>query len=84
MQTSTKIVTTASGHHPATEIAGICIASFVVVVGLIILGRFIYQRIKKREKVHLEDYGYSRLKMIEDDLYNDFTDDSDFEGFVNT
>ena len=74
---------TSKSSHKALKIAGICIAVLISTVGLLILGRCFYQRIKRKEKIRFEDYGYSRLKMMEDSLYNDFTDDSDIDGFVS-
>lgn len=61
-------------------IAGVCIAVFICIGGAFIVGNFLYRRMKRREKIRFEDYGYSRLKMLEDEFYFDVeVDDTDDE-----
>ena len=44
------------------------------------MGNFLYRRMKRRAKIRFEDYGYSRLKMLEDEFYFDVeVDDTDDE-----
>lgn len=59
------------------QIAGICLAVIICVGGAIIVGNFLYQRMKRRAKIRFEDYGYSRLKMLEDEFYFDVEIDDD-------
>ena len=44
---------------------------------VIIVGNYFYHRVKKKAKVRFEDYGYSRLKMLEDEYYFDVEIDDD-------
>ena len=60
------------------QIAGITLASVICLGVAIIVGNYFYHRWKKKAKVRFEDYGYSRLKMLEDEFYFDVEiDDSD-------
>ena len=55
----------------------------ISVVGAVIVGNFLYQRKKKRAKIRFEDYGYSRLKMLEDEFYFDVEiEDDESQGLV--
>ena len=47
-----------------------------------IVGNYMYKRMKKRQAIRFEDYGYSRLKMLEDDFYYDVEDDDENTGLV--
>ncbi|XP_015752140.1 PREDICTED: uncharacterized protein LOC107331961 [Acropora digitifera] len=60
------------------QIAGITLASVICLGVAIIVGNYFYHRWKKKAKVRFEDYGYSRLKMLEDEFYFDVEiDDGD-------
>lgn len=55
----------------------------ICVVGAVIVGNFLYRRMKRRSKIRFEDYGYSRLKMLEDEFYFDVEiEDDENEGLV--
>ena len=45
--------------------------------GAAIVGNYFYRHMKRRQAIRFEDYGYSRLKMLEDDFYHDVEDDDD-------
>ena len=64
------------------EIVGICIAVLVCVGLAFIVGNYIYRQFKKKQTIRFEDYGYSRLKMLEDDFYYDVEDDDENTGLV--
>ncbi|XP_067021605.1 uncharacterized protein [Acropora muricata] len=69
------------------QIAGISLASVICLGVAIIVGNYFYHRWKKKAKVRFEDYGYSRLKMLEDEFYFDVEiDDGDDKstGLVQT
>lgn len=48
----------------------------------LIVGNYMYRRFKKKQTIRFEDYGYSRLKMLEDDFYYDVEDDNENTGLV--
>ena len=48
------------------------------------MANYCYRRMTKRAKIRFEDYGYSRLKMLEDDLYFDLEiEDDESKGLVD-
>ena len=47
-----------------------------------IVGNYMYRRYKKKQMIRFEDYGYSRLKMLEDDFYYDVEEDDENTGLV--
>lgn len=59
------------------QIVGICLATVICLGMVIIVGNYFYHRVKKKAKVRFEDYGYSRLKMLEDEYYFDVEIDDD-------
>jgi len=69
--------TTSASSSKGKQIAGICLAVIICVGLAIIVGNFLYRRLKRRAKIRFEDYGYSRLKMLEDEYYFDVEVDDD-------
>lgn len=57
----------------------------VICIGAaLIVANYCYRRMRKRAKIRFEDYGYSRLKMLEDDLYFDLEiEDDENKGLVD-
>ena len=41
-----------------------------------------YRRFQKKQMIRFEDYGYSRLKMLEDDFYYDVEEDNENTGLI--
>ncbi|CAH3145644.1 unnamed protein product [Porites lobata] len=65
-------------------IVGICIAMVICIGAALIVANYCYRRMRKRAKIRFEDYGYSRLKMLEDDLYFDLEiEDDESKGLVD-
>lgn len=64
------------------EIVGICVAVLICTGVALIVGNYMYRRFKKKQTIRFEDYGYSRLKMLEDDFYYDVEDDNENTGLV--
>lgn len=64
-----------SSSSKGKEIVGICVAVLICTGLALIVGNYMYRRFKKRQAIRFEDYGYSRLKMLEDDFYYDVEDD---------
>ena len=71
-----------SSSSKGKQIAGICIAVLICIGGAVIVGNYFYRRMKRKEMIRFEDYGYSRLKMLEDDFYFDVEDDGENTGLV--
>lgn len=67
----------ATNSFEGKQIAGAVIAVFICSVGVAIVGNYFYRRMKRKQAIRFEDYGYSRLKMLEDDFYHDVEDDDD-------
>lgn len=71
-----------SSSSKGKQIAGICIAVLICLGLVFIVGNYLYRRVKKKQMIRFEDYGYSRLKMLEDDFYYDVEDDDENTGLV--
>ena len=75
--------TSSASSSKSKQIAGICLAVIICVGGAVIVANFLYRRMKRRANIRFEDYGYSRLKMLEDDFYFDTEiDDDESKGLV--
>ncbi|KAL9968446.1 hypothetical protein ACROYT_G026823 [Oculina patagonica] len=71
-----------SSSSKGKQIAGIVIAVLICLGMALIAGNYMYRRIKRKQAIRFEDYGYSRLKMLEDDFYYDVEDDDENTGLV--
>lgn len=71
-----------SSSSKGKEIVGICVAVLICTAVALIAGNYMYRRFKRKQRIRFEDYGYSRLKMLEDDFYHDVEDDDENTGLV--